>query len=53
LAALAAIVAAGFVLWMVYGLGLRANLWGLGLLALGLPVFLWVRRARLRSAAIA
>jgi APA family basic amino acid/polyamine antiporter len=53
LAALAAIVAAGFVLWMVYGLGLRANLWGLGLLALGLPVFLWVRGARLRSAAIA
>lgn len=53
LAALAAIVAAGFVLWMVYGLGLRANLWGLGLLALGLPVFLWVRRGRLRSAAIA
>ena len=53
LAAPAAIVAAGFVLWMVYGLGLRANLWGLGLLALGLPVFLWVRRGRLRSAAIA
>ena len=42
--ALAAIVAAGFVLWMVYGLGLHANLWGLGLLGLGLPVFLWVRR---------
>ncbi|WP_240699947.1 amino acid permease [Sphingomonas gei] len=42
----AAIIAAGFVLWMIYGLGLRANLWGLGLLALGLPVFLWVRRAR-------
>lgn len=45
-AALAAIVAALFVLWMIYGLGLRANLWGLGLLALGLPVFLWVRRSR-------
>ncbi|TGX46562.1 amino acid permease [Sphingomonas naasensis] len=41
---LAAIVSAGFVLWMVYGLGLHANLWGLGLLALGLPMFLWVRR---------
>ncbi|ATY30991.1 amino acid permease [Sphingomonas psychrotolerans] len=51
--AFAAVVAAGFVLWMIYGLGLRANLWGLALLALGLPVFLWVRRARLRSAAIA
>lgn len=49
----AAVVAAGFVLWMIYGLGLRANLWGLALLACGLPVFLWVRRARLRSAAIA
>jgi basic amino acid/polyamine antiporter, APA family len=49
-AAIAAVVAAGFVLWMIYGLGLRANLWGLGLLALGLPVFLWVR---LRSATAA
>ena len=47
---LAAVVAAGFVLWMIYGLGLHANLWGLGLLALGLPVFLWVR---LRSATAA
>ncbi|PJI87306.1 amino acid permease [Sphingomonas koreensis] len=45
-ATLAAMVAALFVLWMIYGLGLRANLWGLGLLALGLPVFLWVRRTR-------
>ncbi|WP_423606638.1 amino acid permease [Sphingomonas sp. MS122] len=45
-ATLAATLAALFVLWMIYGLGLRANLWGLGLLALGLPVFLWVRRAR-------
>jgi APA family basic amino acid/polyamine antiporter len=51
--ALAAIISAGFVLWMIYGLGLRANLWGLGLLALGLPVFLWVRRTRIRSAAAA
>lgn len=50
---LAAIVSAGFVLWMIYGLGLHANLWGFGLLALGLPVFLWVRRGRLRSAVIA
>lgn len=45
-AVLAGIVAALFVLWMIYGLGLRANLWGLGLLAFGLPVFLWVRRSR-------
>lgn len=45
-AKLAAIFGAAFVVWMIYGLGLRANLWGLGLLALGLPVFLWVRRPR-------
>lgn len=45
-AKLAAMIAALFVLWMIYGLGLRANLWGLGLLALGLPVYLWVRRTR-------
>lgn len=51
--AFAATVAAGFVLWMIYGLGLRANLWGLGLLALGLPVFLWVRWTRLISVAAA
>lgn len=42
---IAALVAAGFVLWMVWGLGLKANLWGLGLLALGLPVYWWVRRS--------
>ncbi len=42
----AAIVSAAFVLWMIYGLGLHANLWGLGLLALGLPVLLWVRATR-------
>jgi APA family basic amino acid/polyamine antiporter len=43
---LAAAISAGFVLWMIYGLGLHANLWGFGLLALGLPVFLWVRMRR-------
>lgn len=52
-AMVAAGIAAAFVLWMVYGLGLRANLWALELLALGLPVFMWVRRTRLKSAAIA
>jgi APA family basic amino acid/polyamine antiporter len=41
-----ALAAAGFVAWMIWGLGAKANLWGLGLLAAGLPVFLWVRRAR-------
>jgi basic amino acid/polyamine antiporter, APA family len=38
------VVAAGFVLWMVWGLGLKADLWGLGLMLLGLPVLWWVRR---------
>ncbi|WP_298668437.1 amino acid permease [uncultured Sphingomonas sp.] len=41
---LAAVIAAGFVAWMTYGLGLKADLWGLALLALGLPVYWWVRR---------
>lgn len=40
----AAAVSAGFVAWMTWGLGWRADLWGLALLALGLPVYLWVRR---------
>ncbi|MFT3977300.1 MAG: amino acid permease [Sphingomonas bacterium] len=39
-----AAIAAVFVLWMTWGLGLKADLWGLGLLALGLPVYWWVRR---------
>lgn len=43
---IAAAVAAGFVLWMVWGLGLKADLWGLGLMLMGLPVYLWVRRTR-------
>jgi APA family basic amino acid/polyamine antiporter len=42
----AAAISAGFVLWMVWGLGLKADLWGLGLMTLGLPVFFWVRRGR-------
>lgn len=41
-----ALVAAGFVGWMTWGLGLKADLWGLGLLALGLPVYLAVRARR-------
>jgi len=41
----ASIVSAGFVLWMVWGLGLEADLWGLGLMLLGLPVYWWVRRS--------
>ena len=46
-----ALVAALFVAWMTWGLGLHANLWGLALLALGLPVYLWVRRGRRLSQA--
>lgn len=46
----AAVVAAGFVAWMVWGLGLKADLWGLALLALGLPVYWSVRRAPLTVA---
>ncbi|UVO51617.1 amino acid permease [Sphingomonas sp. SUN019] len=42
----ASVVAAGFVLWMVWGLGLKADLWGLGLMLLGLPVYLWVRKGK-------
>ncbi|QNA86235.1 amino acid permease [Sphingomonas sp. So64.6b] len=43
----AAAIAAAFVVWMVYGLGLEANLWGLALLVAGLPVYLWVRHTRM------
>ena len=50
---IAAVVAAAFVGWMVYGLGLKADLWGLALLALGLPVYWSVRRAGVTSAATA
>ena len=42
---LAGSVAAIFVVWMVWGLGLRADLWGLALLAVGAPVYWSMRRA--------
>lgn len=41
----AGVVAAGFVAWLSYGLGLEANAWALVLLAAGIPVYGWVRRA--------
>lgn len=41
-----ALVAAAFVAWMTWGLGTHAELWGLALLAAGLPVYLLVRRSR-------
>lgn len=43
---IASLIAAVFVLWMVYGLGLEADLWGLALLVAGLPVYLWVCHSR-------
>ncbi|WCM29436.1 amino acid permease [Sphingomonas sp. QA11] len=46
---IAAATAAAFVVWMVYGLGLKADLWGLALLLLGLPVYWSVRRGRITS----
>ena len=48
---IAAGIAAIFVVWMVYGLGLKADLWGLALLLLGLPVYWSVRRGRVTSSA--
>ncbi|NJR79235.1 amino acid permease [Sphingomonas corticis] len=40
----AALVSAGFVAWLSYGLGWEANGWALALLAAGVPVYWWVRR---------
>ena len=44
----AAVVSAGFVAWMVWGLGLHANLWGLALLAAGAPIY-WHMSARAKA----
>jgi APA family basic amino acid/polyamine antiporter len=41
--ALAGAIAAGYVAWMVWGLGLRADAWGLALLAAGAPIY-WSMR---------
>jgi len=38
------IATALFVGWMIYGLGWRADFWGMVLLLLGLPIYWWVRR---------
>ncbi len=38
-----ALVAAGFAGWMFWGLGARADCWGLALLVAGLPIYMWVR----------
>jgi len=42
---LAAVISAGFVGWMVWGLGGHANLWGLGLVAAGAPIYWSMSRA--------
>ena len=42
---IAAVISAGFVGWMVWGLGLHANLWGCALLATGAPIY-WYMAAR-------
>lgn len=51
--AVASVIAAGFTLWMLYGLGREADLWGLVLLAAGLPVYLAVRSGAISGAATA
>lgn len=38
-----------FALWTFYGAGLEASLWGLALLATGIPVYLLMRRNLLRA----
>ena len=38
-----ALVAAGFAAWMFWGLGARADGWGVALLVAGLPIYMWVR----------
>jgi APA family basic amino acid/polyamine antiporter len=48
----ASVIASGFVVWMVYGLGLKADLWGLVLLLAGLPVYFWVRSQRARASSV-
>ena len=44
--AAAAMLAAGYVAWMVWGLGLRADAWGLVLLAAGAPIYGSMRLSR-------
>jgi len=46
----AAIAAALFTLWTLYGTGTEAVAWGAVLLVAGLPILLWVRRAGRPSA---
>ncbi len=40
----AALVGAAFIAWAAWGLGIEALTYGAGFIALGLPVYLWIRR---------
>lgn len=40
----AALVGATFIAWAAWGLGIEALTYGAGFIALGLPVYLWIRR---------
>lgn len=40
---------AAYSVWTLWGAGVEASSWCLGLMALGLPVYLWVRRSRLAA----
>ncbi|ABD26114.1 amino acid/polyamine/organocation transporter, APC superfamily [Novosphingobium aromaticivorans DSM 12444] len=41
---IAALVGAAFIAWAAWGLGAEALTYGAGFVALGLPVYLWIRR---------
>lgn len=51
LLAVCAVIGLVFSLWAFWGAGLEPSLWGLGLVATGIPVWLAVRRSRSISAA--
>lgn len=50
--AVAALIGAGFIAWAAWGLGGEALSYGAGFIALGLPVYLWVRRDAAASTAL-
>jgi APA family basic amino acid/polyamine antiporter len=47
---LAALVAFAYSIWAFIGVGLESLLWAIALAAVGVPVYLWTRRARSRTA---
>jgi APA family basic amino acid/polyamine antiporter len=50
--AVAALIGAGFIAWAAWGLGGEALSYGAGFIALGLPVYLWVRSDAAASTAL-